>query len=204
MEVRLDAVTSSEAETRSLGIDVGDFVAFDPRVEVSPSGYIRSRFLDDKASVACIYGALVALTEAGLRPRQRTSVLISTYEEVGHGAAAGWPVDLADLVAVDMAVVANGQQSSEHKVTICAKDAGGPYHIDLRRELENLADQHELDWCTDIYLYYRSDGEALWAAGGDVRVGLIGPGVDASHHYERTHRDALANTTRLIAAYLLS
>lgn len=204
MEVRIDALTSSRAETEALGIRVGDFVAFDPRVEVSESGFIRSRFLDDKVSVACIYGALCALVDAGLRPAQRTSVLISTYEEVGHGAASGFPPDLAELVAVDMAVVAAGHQSHEQAVTICAKDAGGPYDLPLRRRLEALAETERLRWCTDVYLYYRSDGEAYWNAGGDVRVGLIGPGVDASHHYERTHVDGIENTARLIAAYLLS
>lgn len=204
MEVRIDAQTSSRGETEALGIRVGDFVAFDPRVEVSDSGYIRSRFLDDKVSVACIYAALCALADAGLRPAQRTSVLISTYEEVGHGAASGFPPDLAELVAVDMAVVAPGHQSHEQAVTVCAKDAGGPYDLGLRRRLEALAAAEQLRWCTDVYLYYRSDGEAYWFAGGDVRVGLIGPGVDASHHYERTHLDGIENTARLIAAYLLS
>ena len=204
MEVRIDALTASRAETERLGIRVGDFVAFDPRVELSETGFVRSRFLDDKVSVACIYGALWALADAGLRPAQRTSLLISTYEEVGHGAASGFPPDLAELVAVDMAVVAAGHESHEQAVTICAKDAGGPYDLPLRRRLEALAAAEQLRWCTDVYLYYRSDGEAYWNAGGDVRVGLIGPGVDASHHYERTHLDGIENTARLIAAYLLS
>ena len=204
MEVRIDAITGSRAETEALGIRVGDFVAFDPRVELSENGFVRSRFLDDKVSVACIYGALCALADAGLRPAQRTTVLISTYEEVGHGAASGLPSDLAELVAVDMAVVAPGNTSHEQAVTVCARDAGGPYDLALRRRLEALAEAEGLRWCTDVYLYYRSDGEAYWNAGGDVRVGLIGPGVDASHHYERTHVDGIENTARLIAAYLLS
>jgi putative aminopeptidase FrvX len=204
MEVRLDVRTASRPETEALGIRVGDFVAFDPRVEVLESGFIRSRHLDDKASVACIYGALAALAGAELQPRQRTTIHISNYEEVGHGAAAGLPDELVELVAVDMAVVAPDQQSDEFSVTICAKDGGGPYDVTLRRQLEALARDQGLAHCTDVYLYYQSDGEAYWSAGGDVRVALIGPGVDASHHYERTHRDALENTARLIAAYLLS
>lgn len=202
MEVRLDALTATREETRALGIRPGDFVAFDPRVELAEAGFVRSRFLDDKVSVACIYGALCALAEAGLQPAQRTTILISTYEEVGHGASAGLPPDLAELVAVDMAVTAPGHESHEQAVTICARDAGGPYDLELRRRLETLAAAYNLRWCTDVYLYYRSDGEAYWFAGGDVRVGLIGPGVDASHHYERTHRDGIDNTARLIAAYL--
>jgi putative aminopeptidase FrvX len=204
MEVRLDAHTTSQKETLALGIRVGDVVAFDPRVEVSENGFIRSRHLDDKACVANIYGALLALAEAGLRPKQTTTIHISNYEEVGHGGAAGFPPNLVDLLSIDMAVVAPKQQSDEYSVTICAKDSGGPYHMAFRRELEMLAEANQLAYKTDIYPYYSSDGTAYWRAGGDVRVGLIGPGVDASHHYERTHHDALENTSKLILAYLLS
>ena len=204
MEVRIDARTSSAKETRALGIQVGDIVAFDPRVETSAAGFIRSRHLDDKASIATIYGALDALSGAGLTPRQTTTIHISNYEEVGHGAATGLPQDLVDLVTVDMAVVAPDQESDEFSVTICAKDSRGPYHLQLRRELEALAKQEEINYQVDVYPFYGSDGEAYWFAGGDVRVGLIGPGVDASHHYERTHRDSLEQTAQLIAAYLLS
>ena len=204
MEVRLDVRTTSQAETEALGIRVGDFVDFDVRVEVGEAGFVRSRYLDDKASVACIFGALEGLAAAKLIPKQRTTVFLSNFEEVGHGAAGGFPPDLAELVAVDMAVVAPGQQSDEFSVTICAKDAGGPYHLDLRRKLEALAEANQLRYRTDVYLYYSSDATAYWHAGGAARIGLIGPGVDASHHYERTHREALENTARLIAAYLLS
>jgi putative aminopeptidase FrvX len=204
MEVRIDAATSSEEETEALGIRVGDIIAFDPRVEVSDTGFIRSRHLDDKASIACMYGAMMALAEAGLQPAQDVYFHISNYEEVGHGAATGFPSNLADLISIDMAVVAPQQTSDEYSVTICAKDSAGPYHMQLRRELEQLAEANKLRYATDIYPYYGSDGESFWRAGGDVRVALIGPGVDASHHYERTHRDALDNTARLILAYLLA
>jgi putative aminopeptidase FrvX len=204
MEVRIDARTGSEEETRELGIRVGDVIAFDPRVEVSDSGFIRSRHLDDKACVAAIYAAAAALAAAGLKPKQTTTIHISNYEEVGHGAAAGFPSNLAELLTVDMAVVAPKQTSNEYSVTVCAKDSGGPYHMGFRRELEALAEANGLRHVTDVYPFYGSDGEAFWRAGGNVRVGLIGPGVDASHHYERTHRDALENTAKLIAAYLLS
>jgi putative aminopeptidase FrvX len=204
MEVRIDARTSSEKETRALGIRVGDIIAFDPRVEVNPNGFIRSRHLDDKASVAAIYGAVLALAEAGLTPAQTTTIHISNYEEVGHGAASGFPPDLVDLLTIDMAVVAPRQESDEFSVTICAKDSAGPYHMGFRRELEALAAANAIPYRTDIYPYYGSDGESYWRAGGNVRVGLIGPGVAASHHYERTHREGLENTAKLIAAYLLS
>jgi len=204
MEVRIDAATTSEKETKALGIRVGDIIAFDPRVEVSETGFIRSRHLDDKASIACMYGAMLALAEAGLQPAQDSYLHISNYEEVGHGAATGFPPNLTDLISIDMAVVAPQQTSNEYSVTICAKDSAGPYHMQLRRELEALSQNNGLRYVTDIYPYYGSDGESFWRAGGDVRVGLIGPGVDASHHYERTHRDALDNTAQLILAYLLS
>ncbi len=202
MEVRIDARTTSAKETKELGIRVGDIIAIDPRVELSDTGFVRSRHLDDKASIATIFGAVYALADAGLQPKQRTTIHISNYEEVGHGGAAGLPSDLADLLVVDMAVVAPKQESDEYSVTICAKDAGGPYHLGMRRELEALAENNNLQYRTDIYPYYSSDGTAFWRAGGNVRVGLIGPGVDASHHYERTHREGLENTARLIAAYL--
>lgn len=204
MEVRIDARTDSVKETRELGIRVGDIIAFDPRVEWSDSGFIRSRHLDDKASVAAIFGAMKALMDAGLQPSQRTTIHISNYEEVGHGAAAGFPNDLTDLLCVDMAVVAPKQESDEYSVTICAKDSGGPYHMGLRRQLEAMAEAEGIRYRTDIYPYYGSDGTAFWRAGGNVRVGLIGPGVDASHNYERTHADAMENSAKLIAAYLMS
>ncbi|MBN1260301.1 MAG: M42 family metallopeptidase [Anaerolineae bacterium] len=202
-EVRLDACTSSEDETRELGIDIGDFVYLDPRVEVN-EGFIRSRHLDDKAGVAAIYGACLALHRAGLAPRYRLEVLISGYEEVGHGASAGFSADIEELVAVDMAAAGGPQNSDEFSVGICAKDSGGPYHLALRRGLESLAQKHNIPYATDIYPYYGSDGEAAWRAGADFKVALIGPGVDASHSYERTHTESLEATAKLLAAYLLS
>jgi putative aminopeptidase FrvX len=204
MEVRLDARTQNADETRAWGIEVGDFVFIDPRVEVTDTGFIRSRHLDDKASVAAIYGAFRALKAAGQRPAQTVTALLATYEEVGHGGAHGLPGDLHELVTIDMAAVGKGQHSDEFSVGICVKDAGGPYHIDLTRKLRLLADESHIPYKTDIYPYYGSDGEAYWSAGGPAQVALIGPGVDASHAYERTHTDSLIHTAHLIARYLLS
>lgn len=203
MEVRLDVRTESAEETRALGIDVGDFVAFDPRVEYV-NGFVRSRHLDDKACVANLVSAIKALSDADLTPKQTTTFLISNYEEVGHGAASGFPDDLAELVAVDMAAVGDGQASDEFHATLCLKDSGGPYHHGLSQRMRALADDFQIPYKVDIYPYYGSDGEAYWRAGGDVAVALIGPGVDASHNYERTHREALFATTQWIVAYLLS
>jgi putative aminopeptidase FrvX len=201
MEVRLDERTTSEEETTGLGIRVGDFISFDPRVEIR-NGFIRSRHLDDKAGVACLIAALKAMSDYGLKPAQTTTILISNFEEVGHGAAAGFPAEMTELVAVDMAAVGNGQASNEFNTTICVKDSGGPYHHGLSQNLRQLADRHGIPYKIDVYPYYGSDGTAFWRAGGDVAVALIGPGVDASHNYERTHIDALEATTKLILAYL--
>ncbi|MBI4772236.1 MAG: M42 family metallopeptidase [Chloroflexi bacterium] len=202
MEVRLDERVTCAEDTQALGVEVGDFIAFDPRVETGPAGYIRSRHLDDKAAVACVIAALKAMSEAGIRPAQRTTLHFSNYEEVGHGAASGFPPDIVELLAVDMAAVGEGQASDEFSADICVKDSGGPYHIEMRRKLVSLAQAAGIPYRLDIYPYYVSDGEAYWRAGGDVRVGLIGPGVDASHNYECTHIDSLVHTAQLIAQYL--
>jgi putative aminopeptidase FrvX len=203
IEVRLDARTADADQTRDLGIQVGDFVAFDPRVEVV-NGFIRSRHLDDKACVACICAAIKSIHEAGLQPAQTTTFHISNYEEVGHGAASGFPENLAELVTIDMAAVGEGQTSDEFHATLCVKDSGGPYHHGLNQKMRQLAEEFQIPHKVDIYPYYGSDGEAYWRAGGDVAVALIGPGVDASHNYERTHTEALIATTQWLIAYLLS
>ncbi|MFN8530615.1 MAG: M42 family metallopeptidase [Anaerolineae bacterium] len=204
MEIRLDAKTFSAADTRSLGIEVGDFVFLDPRVEVGENGFIRSRHLDDKECVACIYGAMLAMKRAGVRPSQETHILIANYEEVGHGGASGWIKPLAELLAIDMAALGDGQNSDEYHCTICVKDSSGPYHFDMISVLRSLAAEHGIAVKTDIYPFYGSDGSAYWRAGGDGKVGLIGPGVEASHAYERTHTDSIRDTVHLIARYLLS
>lgn len=202
MEVRLDARTASAAETRALGIEVGDFALVDPRIEVTETGFIRSRYLDDKLSVACIYAAVKALVEAGAAFAQRTTLIMSNYEEVGHGNTGGWPDDLAELVVVDMAAIGDGQSSDEFHCTLCVKDSGGPYDYALNRKLRDLAVSAGFPLVLDIYPFYSSDGTAYWRSGGQARVSLIGPGVDASHAYERSHRDSLLHTAQVIAAYL--
>lgn len=202
MEVRIDAVVDNPDQVRSLGIKVGDFVTFDPRVELV-NGFIRSRHLDDKAGVACLISAIKTLHELQLKPSKTAYFLISNYEEVGHGAAAGIPDDAEELLAVDMAAVGEGQASDEFHTTLCVKDSGGPYHHGMSQRLRKMAEVDQIPYKVDIYPHYGSDGEAFWNAGGDVAVALIGPGVDASHHYERTHQDALLATTRWILAYLL-
>ena len=204
MEVRLDAKVQSAEDTRRLGIEVGDFVSFDPRAEVTDTGFIRSRHLDDKASVACIVGACKALADAGLRPAQRTTVLISHFEEVGHGASTGIPDDVKELLAVDMAAVGPGQNSDEYSVGICVKDSGGPYSLEMKQQLMRLCRAADIPYKLDIYPFYGSDVATVWRAGADVTAGLIGPGVDASHHYERTHIDSLVATVKLLIEFMLA
>lgn len=203
MEVRLDVRTSSEKETRTLGINIGDCVAFDPRVEVT-NGFIRSRFLDDKACVAILVAAIKSLADSGQSPAKSVYLHVSNYEEVGHGAAAGIPSDVVELISVDMAVVGNGQESDEFHATLCVKDSGGPYHEGLNKKMRALAEKHNIPYKTDVYPFYGSDGESFWRAGGDVALSLIGPGIDASHNYERAHMDGLNATTNWIMAYLLN
>ncbi len=202
MEVRLDERTTSIEETRALGIEIGDYVALDPRVEIV-NGFIRSRHLDDKACVACIVAAMHALAQAGLKPAHTAHFHISNFEEAGHGASAGIPADTGELLVVDMAAIGEGQSSDEFHPTLCVKDSNGPYHHGFSQRLRRLAEQHQISYKVDIYPFYGSDGSAYLRAGADVAVALIGPGVDASHSYERTHLDALLATTRWIMAYLL-
>lgn len=201
LEVRLDVRSESAEGTLALGINVGDFLAFDPRVEIT-NGFIRSRHLDDKACVACLMAAVKALIDAGMQPALTTHLHISNYEEVGHGAASGIPSEVVELVTLDMAPVGEGQNSDEYHATLCVKDSGGPYHHNLGLRLRQLAEDHGIPYKVDVYPYYGSDGEAFWRAGGDVAVALIGPGVDASHNYERTHMESLVATTNWIMAYL--
>ncbi len=203
MEIRLDAITRSAAETRELGIEVGDFIFLDPRVEVTDTGFIRSRHLDDKAGVAAIYGALIALKAAKQQPVQDTTIIIANYEEVGHGGSADWPSNLEEFLTIDMGAMGDGQNSDEFSVSICAKDSSGPYHYAFTARMRALAAANNIPYKVDIYPYYGSDGSAYWRAGGAAKVALIGPGIDASHGYERTHTSSIEHTAHLIARYLV-
>lgn len=202
MEMRLDVRTHIAEETRELGIEVGDYVAFDPRLEMA-NGFIRSRFLDNKACVACALTTAKALHDAGLQPKQKTYLYFTTFEEVGHGGAAGIPDDTTELLVTDMAAIGDGQTSDEFHATICVKDSGGPYHHGLSQHLRKLAEKNNIPYKVDIYPYYGSDGTAYWRSGGAAQVALIGPGVDASHTYERTHIEALIANVQWNLAFLL-
>ena len=180
-EVVLDEDVSSASDTRALGIEVGDIVAFDPRTRVTPSGYIKSRFLDDKLSVAILLGLAKFLRDEGIALPRRTFVHITVYEEVGHGCSASVPAGVTEGISVDMGCVGSGLSCTERTVSICAKDSHGPYSYEVVGKLIEAAKAEGAEYAVDIYPFYGSDVEATLTAGYDIRHGLIGPGVYASH-----------------------
>ncbi len=202
MEVVIDEKTSSKEETKQLGIRTGDIVAFDPRTVITDSGYIKSRFLDDKLSVGILLGFAKYLRDRGIVPERKIYQHISVFEEVGHGASGTVPAGVTEILAVDMGCVGEGLSCTEHQVSICAKDSAGPYHYDVVSALIAAAETGAVDFAVDVYPKYGSDADAALAAGYDVRHGLIGPGVYASHGYERSHKDGVEQTLRLLQSYL--
>ena len=204
LEVRLDAQTGSRSQTEALGVGVGDFVSFDSLAQLTGTGFIKGRHLDNKAAVAICLGVSKALLSAGAALPGDLHFFISNYEEVGHGAAAGIPEDTKELLCLDMAAVGEGQSSSEYGVTLCVKDSSGPYDYAMNAHLRRLAAQHDVALNIDIYPYYGSDASAAWRAGGSYRAALIGPGIDASHAFERTHQQSLSATGKLVLAYAVA
>ena len=202
MEIVLDQKTSSKDDTLGLGIQAGDPVSLDPRFRRAGDGYIKSRHLDDKASSALLLALARDFTEERLSCQRPVTIMFTKYEEVGHGAAAGHPAGITDMIAVDMGVVADDLETDELRVSICAKDSSGPYNYELTGQLIEIAKQEALNYAVDIYPYYGSDASAALSAGYDYRHALVGPGVAASHGYERTHEDGLWNTYQLLAGYL--
>ena len=202
MEVVLDEEVSSEDDVRALGIQPGDIVCFDPRTVVTPSGYIKSRFLDDKLSVGILLALARRVADGLLVPQRRVWLHITVFEEVGHGGSASVPAGVTEAVSVDMGCVGDGLGCKETQVSICAKDSGGPYHYDIVTALINAAKVSGADYAVDIYPHYGSDVEATLRSGHDLRHGLIGPGVYASHGYERSHKKGVAATLKLLDQYL--
>lgn len=202
MEAVIDEEVNCRADVEELGILPGDVVCFEPRTRVTPSGYIKSRFLDDKLSVAILI-ELAAQAAAGEVPlKRRVWEHITVFEEVGHGGSASVPEGVSEAISVDMGCVGDGLVCDERKVSICAKDSGGPYHYEVVSALIEAARRGGADFAVDVYPHYGSDVEATLRGGHDLRHGLIGPGVYASHGYERSHRKGVCNTLRLLAAYL--
>ncbi len=204
MEVRLDAKVTNAEETRALGIQVGDIISFDPRTQVTESGFIKSRHLDDKVSAAILLEFLDQLSHSDKKLPHTTYFYWSPFEEVGHGANSSIPNNVVELIAVDMGAMGDDQATDEYSVSICVKDASGPYHYGLRKHLVQLAQDQEIPYQLDIYPYYGSDASAAMSAGAEVRHGLFGAGIESSHSYERTHLDSVKATYDLVTAYIYS
>ena len=197
MEVVLDEDVHSK-----LGVEVGDIVCFEPRTRRTPSGYLKSRFLDDKLSVGILLGFAKYISDNAITLKRHTYVHITVYEEVGHGGSASVPEGVTEAISVDMGCVGDGLQCTERQVSICAKDSGGPYSYEVVGKLIEAAKKTEADYAVDVYPYYGSDVEATLRSGVDIRHGLIGAGVYASHGYERSHMDGVYNTLKVLAGYL--
>ena len=201
MEILLDENVSTKDEVEALGVQTGDIIAMDPRTTITKSGYIKSRFLDDKLSAAILLGLARAVTAGEVRLTRKVSLLVTVYEEVGHGGSVV-PADTRDMISVDMGCVGSDLGCTERMVSICAKDSGGPYNYDVVSDLAAIAKVNGLDYDIDVYPHYGSDVEATLTAGYDIRHGLIGPGVYASHNYERSHMDGVRNTYELLRTYV--
>lgn len=202
LELVLDLPVSSREDVAANGIRVGDFVSLDPRTTVTDAGYIKSRHLDDKASAAVLLTLAEMVANRRITLDRAVVLVFTTYEEVGHGGSSGLPEDIEEMVSVDMGAVGDDLTATEHQVSICAKDSGGPYDYAVTGALIDAAESAGADFAVDIYPQYGSDVEASLRAGYDIVHGLIGPGVSASHGYERTHRDGLSNTLTLLARYV--
>ena len=202
LEIVLDEPVTTAEEARGYGIETGDPVCFEPRTRVTASGYIKSRFLDDKLSVGILLGLGKYLKDTGAELSRPVYAHITVYEEVGHGASASIPEGVTEALSVDMGCVGEGLRCTERQVSICAKDSGGPYAYDMVGRLIAAAKKEGADYAVDIYPHYGSDVEASLKGGFDIRHGLIGPGVYASHGYERSHLDGVCSTLKLLKGFL--
>ncbi len=199
MHIRIDEIVKSKDDVMKLGIANGDYIAIETKTEITDSGFIKSRFLDDKMSVAILFGILKTLKDK--KPKHNIVIMLSTYEEVGHGSSYV-PNDLDELIAVDMGCIGSDLSCTEYDVSICAKDGSGPYDYDMTSRFIQLAKDHNLNYAVDIYPFYSSDVSAALRGGNNIKGALIGPGIGASHGMERTHIDAVMNTYELIKAYI--
>lgn len=204
MEIRIDEIINCREDAEELGIRVGDFISLDPNVETFKNGFVKSRHLDDKCSIAALLGIAKYFKDENITPNKTVHFFISNYEEVGHGSAAAVDRKSEAFIAVDMAAMGESQTSREDYVTICAKDSSGPYDYRLKEELVDLAEEKNLDYVIDIYKYYGSDASAMQRAGFDIPAIIIGPGVESSHAYERTHMKGVLETIKLCNAFILN
>lgn len=203
LEILLDELVFSKEDTEKLGIGIGDFVCFDPRAVYTETGYLKSRFLDDKLSAAMLLGLAKYIKDTDAKLRRKVYVYLTVYEEIGHGGSASIPADVTDMIAVDMGCVGKDLKCRETQVSICAKDSSGPSDFFLTNELVECAKANGIDYAIDIYPGYGSDADTALRAGYDIRHCVIGSGVYASHGYERTHRDGIRAAFDLLCAYTL-
>lgn len=201
MEIRIDEQIKSKEDVELLGISPGDYISFDSRTVIMENGFIKSRHLDDKAGVAVLFGIMELLKSQNIKPRNNIKIVISTYEEVGHGSSY-IPEDIDELIAIDMGAMGDDLNCTEMQVSICAKDSSGPYDYDMVSKLISIAKDKNINYAVDIYPHYGSDVSAALRGGNDIKGALVGPGVHASHSMERTHIDALINTTKLMVSYI--
>lgn len=202
VEVVIDELVKNADDVKALGIETGDFVCPDPRAHITESGFIKSRFLDDKLSVATLLGFAKYLKDEKIKLKRHMYAMITVYEEVGHGGAASIPEGITEAISVDMGCVGDGLNCKEYQVSICAKDSGGPYDYDVTDKLVKAAKKEGADYAIDVYPFYGSDVEATLSAGYDIKHGLIGPGVYASHGYERSHINGVYSTLLVIKGYM--
>ncbi|WP_239616753.1 M42 family metallopeptidase [Cohnella mopanensis] len=202
MEIRIDELVHTKEDAEKLGISPGDFVSWDPRTRIVPNGWIKSRHLDDKASVAALFGLMEWMKREGKSPVHTVKVILSTYEEVGHGSSY-IPPEITELIAVDMGAIGDDLTTTEMDVSICAKDSSGPYDYEMTSKLIELAKREKIAYAIDIYPHYGSDASAALRGGSNIRAALVGPGVHASHGMERTHIEAIVNTAVLLSAYII-
>ena len=200
MHIRIDEVVKNKEDVLKLGITNGAFVALDPKTTVTDSKFIKSRFLDDKISVAILFSLIDYLKENNITPRYTLKFIISTHEEMGFGTS--YVPEMDEMLAVDMGCIGKDLECTEYDVSICAKDGAGPYNYEMTNKLIDLAKENNLKYVVDIYTYYSSDVSAALKAGNNIKGALIGPGVHASHGMERTHLDGILNTLKLLIAYV--
>ena len=204
LEIRVDEKTTDRQSLVDLGLEVGDFVAVDPQPEITDSGFVVSRHLDNKAGVAAMLAAAIAVVESGRRLPVECHLIFTIAEEVGVGASGTLHGDIAEMISVDNGTFAPGQNTSEFGVTIAAMDSSGPFDYHLVKFLTEMCRREEIPYARDVFNYYRSDAASALEAGNDVRTCLVCFGLDASHGYERVHSDSLTSLARLLSLYMVS
>ena len=204
LELRVDAIIQDDSDLQRIGIHVGDYVAIDSQPEFLDNGFIVTRHLDNKAGVATLLAAAKAIREADMELPVDTHLLFTISEETGSGASAILHRGAAELVTIDNATVAAGQNSRESGVTVAMMDSSGPFDYHLTHKLLEICNKFEIQHQRDVFRHYRCDSASAVEAGNDTRTALICFGIDASHGHERTHMNALRSLAELTTLYLQS